>query len=150
MGRLFASLVVAGILAGVLSPLAVALGTASRPACCLPSGKHHCSQYPSGPGFTSKSDQCPYSSEVVVSGFQELEAINFALAAPQVTRHFGVMAASGAYRVAFRELSRATVIELCRKEMPSILKSFKALKVHKRTTFRVISNIESANWPGVS
>jgi hypothetical protein len=93
MGRLFASLVVAGILAGVLSPLAVALGTASRPACCLPSGKHHCSQYPSGPGFTSKSDQCPYSSEVVVSGFQELEAINFALAAPQVTRQLG------AYRV---------------------------------------------------
>jgi hypothetical protein len=104
MRRLLAGSAIAAILAGVVSPLAVALGTSSTPACCLPSGKHHCSQHSSGPGFSSKSDQCPYSSDVVVSGFQGLEAVNFALAAPQVARNFGPIAVSGAYRVAFREL----------------------------------------------
>jgi hypothetical protein len=105
MRQLFASFAIAAILAGVVSPLVVSLGTSSTPACCLPSGKHHCSQHSSGRGFKSKSDQCPYSSEVVDSGFQGLETANFALAAPQVTRNFGSIAVSSAYRVAFRELS---------------------------------------------
>ncbi len=105
MRQLFASFAIAAILAGVVSPLAVALGTSSTPACCLPSGKHHCSQHSNGLGLKTKSDQCPYSSEVVVSEFQGLEAANFALAAPHATRNFGPIAVSGAHRVAFRELS---------------------------------------------
>jgi hypothetical protein len=105
MRQLFASFAIAAILAGVVSPLAIALGTSSTPACCLPSGKHHCSQHSNGLGFKSKSDHCPYPSGVVVSGFQGLEAANFALAAPQVTRNFGPIAVSSAYQVGFRELS---------------------------------------------
>ena len=105
MRQLFASLAIAAILAGVLSPLAVALGTSSNAACCLPSGKHHCSQHSNGLGFKAKSDQCPYSSEVVVPRFQGLEAANFALASPEVTRNFGAIGITGWYRLAFRELS---------------------------------------------
>lgn len=105
MRQLFASLAIAVILAGALSPLAVALGTSSTPACCLPSGKHHCSQHSNGPGFKSKSDQCPYSSEVVLSGFPGLEAAKFALVAPQVTRNDGTSAGSRDYRAAFCDLS---------------------------------------------
>jgi len=105
MRRLFANLAIAAILAGVVSPLAVALGTSSTAECCLPSGKHHCSQHSHGLGFKSKSDQCPYSSEVVVSRVQGREAVNFTLAAPQVTGNFRPIAVSSAYRVTFRELS---------------------------------------------
>jgi hypothetical protein len=105
MRQWFANLAIGVILAGVLSPLVVALGTSSTPACCLPSGKHHCSQHSNGARFQSKSDQCPYSSEVVLSGFRGLEAAKFALVAPQATRNDGPSAVSSAYRVVFRELS---------------------------------------------
>ena len=105
MRRLFASLAIAAILAGVVSPLAVALGTSSTAACCLPSGKHHCSQHSNGLGFKTKSDKCPYSSEFVVSRVQALEAAHFSLGVPLVTRNFRPIAVSSAYRVAFRELS---------------------------------------------
>ncbi len=105
MRQLFASLAITAILAGAVSPLGVALGTPSTPACCLSSGKHHCSQHSNGLGFKTKTDQCPYSSEAVVSRFQGLEAVNFALAAPQVTRNFGAIGISSVYRLVFRELS---------------------------------------------
>ncbi len=105
MTQLFASFAIAAILVGVVSPLAVALGTSSNAACCLPSGKHHCSQHSNGLGFKTKSDQCAYSSGVVVGRFQGLEAASFALAARQVTRNFGTVAVSSAHRNAFRELS---------------------------------------------
>ena len=71
--RPFASLATAAILAGVLSPLAVALGTSSTAACCLPSGKHQCSQHSDGLGFRTTSDQCPYFSQDAISGFQGLQ-----------------------------------------------------------------------------
>lgn len=105
MRRLFASLAVAAILAGVGSSPAMVLGTSSTAACCLPSGKHHCSQHSNGLGFKAKSDPCPYSSEVVVSRVQGLEAVTFALAAPQGAGNFGAIAVSSADRLAFRELS---------------------------------------------
>jgi hypothetical protein len=106
MRRLFAGLAIAITLAGLVSPLAVALGTtSSTPACCLPSGKHHCTQHSSGPGFKGKGEQCPYSSEIVISAFQGLEAPKFALAAPLATSKVGLGAVSSNYRIVFRELS---------------------------------------------
>jgi hypothetical protein len=104
MRQLFASFAITAILAGAVSPLAVALGTSSNAACCLRSGKHHCSQHSKGLGFKTKNDQCPYSSEVVVGRFQGLEAVNFALAAPQGAGNFGAIGISSVYRLAFREL----------------------------------------------
>jgi hypothetical protein len=106
MRRLFAGLAIAIILAGLVSPLAVALGnTSSTPACCLPSGKHHCTQHSNGTGFKSKSEPCPYSSEILISGFQGLEAPEFALAASHAASKVGIGAVSSDYRIAFRELS---------------------------------------------
>jgi hypothetical protein len=104
MRRLFAGLAITIILASLVSPLAVALGTSSTPACCLPSGKHHCSQHSKGLGFKSKGEQCPYSSEIVISGFQGLEAPKFALTAPLATSKVGLGAVSNHSRIVFREL----------------------------------------------
>jgi hypothetical protein len=104
MRQLFATVAIAAILAGIVSALAITLEASSTPACCLPSGKHQCSQYSNDPGIKTKSNQCPYSSEVVVSRVQGLEAVNFALAAPQGAANLGAIGISSAYRFAFREL----------------------------------------------
>src|ERR1700688_2202933 len=104
MRRLFATVATAAFLAGTVSALAIALGVSSTLGCCLPSGKHQCSQHSNVPEFKTKSNQCPYSFEVVVSRLQGLQVANFALAAPQHAGNLGAIGISSAYRFVFREL----------------------------------------------
>jgi len=72
--RLLANLALAAMLSIVALPLAVALQSSQTPACCLPSGKHHCRQSPTGPGFKSKNDECPYASLVVATEVKAVRA----------------------------------------------------------------------------
>lgn len=105
MKRLLANLALAAIVSTFAWPLLVGLQRSETPACCLPGGKHHCRQHSNRLGFKSKGEQCPYSSEVVISGFQGLEAPKFALAAPHATSEVGIGAVSSLYRIAFTALS---------------------------------------------
>ena len=65
-GAAIASVLIAAILCGALTPLAEASSSKSLPACCRRDGKHHCARRLPGRAddqsavFRSKSDPCPY------------------------------------------------------------------------------------------
>jgi hypothetical protein len=105
MKRLLTSFALAAILVGIVSPLAVALQASSTPSCCLPGGKHHCSQSPDGPGFNSNSEPCPYASELFLTEIAGLQARTYSLAAPQPTSEYIAGATDSGYRVFVREIS---------------------------------------------
>jgi hypothetical protein len=105
MRRLIAHLALAAILSSFLSPLAVALHSSGTPACCLPGGKHHCRQTPTGPGFKSQNDNCPYATLAITTEVKAVRVAKFGLAAPAVVGYFGVVAVRGGYRFIASELS---------------------------------------------
>lgn len=82
MRYLTARLALVAILSSVLSPLALALMIARSPVCCLPGGKHHCSQSRKGLGFTSEQDKCPYTSLAVATSVRAMRVEKFDLATP--------------------------------------------------------------------
>jgi hypothetical protein len=98
MRRLTAHLVLAVILSGLLSPLALALMVAGTPACCLPGGKHHCSQSPKGLGFTSQKDKCPYACLAVVTNVRAIRVEKFYLATPALSGYWTSAAIPVRYR----------------------------------------------------
>jgi hypothetical protein len=105
MRRLLANLALVAILSTFALPLAVALQSSQIPACCLPSGKHHCRQSPTGPGFNRKNDECPYASLVVATEVKAVRAAKFDLAATTVIDYFGLVSVQPGYRIALGELS---------------------------------------------
>jgi hypothetical protein len=105
MRRLLAHLALAAIVGPLFGPLAIALQTSAIPACCLPGGKHHCRQTPTGQGFTSQTDKCPYASLAMATQAKSVVATQFGLAKPEVIGYFGPITARSGYRFADRELS---------------------------------------------
>src|SRR5580704_4628611 len=105
MRCLIAHLALAAIFSSLLSPLAIALQNSGTPACCLPGGKHHCRQTPTGPGFNRQNDKCPYASLAIATEVKALSAAKFDLAAPCDFRYFAPIAARSGSRLAARELS---------------------------------------------
>ena len=105
MRRLLANLALAALLSTLVLPLALALRTSATPACCLPGGKHHCSQKPSGVGFTSKTDACPYASQFVATGFTAFQLAQFKVAGPDVSRYLGSAVIQSGHRVTIRPLA---------------------------------------------
>jgi len=105
MRRLLANLALTAILSTFALPLAVALQSSQIPSCCLPSGKHHCRQNPTGPGFNSKNDECPYASLAVAIEVKAVHPAKFDLAALTVVGYFDSVSVQPGYRIAPGELS---------------------------------------------
>jgi hypothetical protein len=105
MRRLLAHLALAAIVGPLLGPLALALQTSGTPACCLPGGKHHCRQAPTGQGFNSPTDKCPYASLAMATQVKAVAAAQIGLAEPEVIGYFRPITARPGYRFADRELS---------------------------------------------
>ncbi len=82
MKRFVANLAVAAILGTFALPLAIALQNSGIRACCRPGGKHHCTQMPTGSGFKSKTDACPYASQFLATHLTTLHPPQFELYAP--------------------------------------------------------------------
>jgi hypothetical protein len=105
MRRLLAHLALAAIFSSFLSPLAVALQNSGTPTCCLPGGKHHCRQTPTGPGFKSQNDKCPYASLAIATEVKAVSAAKFDLAAPDDVRYSATIAPRSGFQFAARELA---------------------------------------------
>jgi hypothetical protein len=105
MRRLIAHLALAALFSSLLSPLAVALQNSGTPACCLPGGKHHCRQTPTGPGFRTQTDKCPYASLVVATELKAARVAKFDLAAPTVAGYFEPVVVQAGYRIIASEFS---------------------------------------------
>ena len=105
MRRLLANIALAAILSAFALPLAVALQSSQIPACCLPGGKHHCKQTPTGQGFNGPTDKCPYASLAMAIEVRAVAAAQFALAEPEIIGYLGRITARSGYRFADRELS---------------------------------------------
>jgi hypothetical protein len=103
--RLLAHLALAAIVGPLLGPLAIALQTSGTPACCLPGGKHHCRQTPTGQGFDSRTDKCTYASSAMATQVKAVAAAQFGVAELEVLGYFGPITARSGYRFADRELS---------------------------------------------
>jgi len=104
MRRLLANLALAAIVGPLLGPLAIALQTSEAPACCLPGGKHHCRQTPTGQGFNSRTDKCTYASSAMATQVKAVAAAPFGLAEPELIAYFGPITGRSGYRFADREL----------------------------------------------
>jgi hypothetical protein len=97
MKRLFANLTLAAIVSIFFLPLAASLRKPEVPVCCLPGGKHHCTQGSSETGFNSNAQVCPYISHFLAAGFTGLylgkfelaglAVVDLILAAPECTGH---------------------------------------------------------------
>jgi hypothetical protein len=106
MKRLLANLALAAILSGFALPLVFALQMSQVPACCLPGGKHHCQQAPSGAGLKDKDDRCPFVPPVLGTATTKAVGVaSFTLAEPVVVGYFGPTAVQSDHQVAIRELS---------------------------------------------
>jgi hypothetical protein len=105
MKRLLANLALTAILSTLVLPLGVALETSSAgtPVCCLPGGKHHCTERPSGAGLTGKSDGCPYASKFLATGFTGLHVAKFEFSGAAAAGRFAAIAAFANYRIAGRQ-----------------------------------------------
>jgi hypothetical protein len=82
MKRFVANLAVAVLLSTFALPLAIALQNSGIPGCCRPTGKHHCSQMPTGSGFKSKTNACPYASQFLATHLTTPQPPQFELYAP--------------------------------------------------------------------
>jgi hypothetical protein len=106
MKRLLANLALTAILSGFALPLAVALQLSQVPACCLPGGKHHCKQAPSGAGLKDKNETCPFAPPALATAVTTtIGAASFTLAEPVIVGYFGLIAAASGHLIATRELS---------------------------------------------
>jgi hypothetical protein len=82
MRRIAAHLVLAAVIAGVLSPFVMAEGPFLH-ACCRRSGEHHCQgQTSDEAGFHARINLCPYSAVLVASTPYALESGKFRISAP--------------------------------------------------------------------
>jgi hypothetical protein len=106
MKRLLANLALTAILSSFALPLAAALQLSQTPACCLPGGKHHCQQVPSGAGLKDKNDICPFAPPTLATAITTAvaEAI-FKLAGLVIVGDFGPNVAQTEHLIAIRELS---------------------------------------------
>lgn len=98
MRRLLAHLALGAIFSSLLWPLALALQSSGTPACCLPGGKHHCRQSPTGPGFKGQNEKCPYATLAIATAVKAVRVAKFDLAAPAVIGHLGLVAVRTGYR----------------------------------------------------
>src|SRR5580704_6292927 len=80
MKRLLANLALAAVLSIFFLPLAGSLQKPQVPACCLPGGKHHCTQKSPGPGFNTRTEACPYASHFLATGVAGLYLGKFEIA----------------------------------------------------------------------
>ena len=112
MKRLLANLALAAILSTFVLPLGVALEASPTPLCCLPGGKHHCTQKPTGPGFKSKTDTCPYAKKFLAISFSGFFFNEFEMAGPGVAGEICVAETSTDYRAAVRQISNRGPPEL--------------------------------------
>jgi len=103
MRPLFAHLALAAVLTCVLSPLAVALQSRETPPCCLPGGKHHCRETPTGPGLNRQSERCPYASVQVAITVKAGRAPKFQLVGSAIFGYLGSVAIESAYRATLQE-----------------------------------------------
>jgi hypothetical protein len=106
MKRLLANLALTAILSGFALPLAFALQMSQVPVCCLPGGKHHCQQVPSGAGLKDKNDTCPFAPPTLATAITTaINATTFTLAETMIVGDFGPIAQPSGHEVAIRELS---------------------------------------------
>jgi hypothetical protein len=106
MRRLLANLALTAILGVFALPLAAALQQSQTPICCLPGGKHHCQQAPSGAGLKDKNDRCPFAPPSLATAVTTaVGGARFTLAEPVVVGYFGPIAAPSDHLTAIRELS---------------------------------------------
>jgi len=105
MKRLFANLALAAILSTFLLPLSVAFQASGIPACCLPEGKHHCSKHSTGTGFGTKTDNCPYRSQVLGVGFAGLYVAKFEIVGPAIAGLIPTLPKLAGHRIAARQLT---------------------------------------------
>jgi hypothetical protein len=105
MKRLLANLALTAILGVFALPLAAALQRSQTPVCCLPGGKHHCTQAPSESGLKGKNDRCPFAPPALATAVTTaVGAARYTLAEPALVGYFGPTAVQSAHRVAIREL----------------------------------------------
>jgi len=105
MKRLLANLALAAILSASALPLVASLQKPEVPACCLPGGKHHCTQNSRGSGFKSKTDPCPYASQFLAPGLTGLYLARFEMVALGVGDLTIATPAGPCPRIAIRHLS---------------------------------------------
>jgi hypothetical protein len=105
MRRLLANLALAAILSTFFLPLGVALETTGAPVCCLPGGKHHCTETSTGLGFKGRTDACPYASQFLATGFTGLYTAKFELGGPAVAGLLEAIVVYACYRIAGRQPS---------------------------------------------
>jgi hypothetical protein len=105
MRRILAHLALAAFFGSLLSPLAATLQKSGTPACCLPGGKHHCRQHPSGPGFNTQNDKCPYASLALATELKIVGAERFEFAPPSIPAFFDLVDVESAYRFTAGTLS---------------------------------------------
>ena len=102
MRRLFANLALGAVLSTLVLPLTLALQTSGTPACCLPGGKHHCNQKPTGAGFRSQTDACPYASQFVATSFTAVQLDQLKFAGPEVSSSLGSTVIRAGHRITIR------------------------------------------------
>jgi hypothetical protein len=96
--RLLANLALVAVISTFVLPLGVAFETRGTPVCCLPGGKHHCTQKSTGPELKGKTDACPYVSQLLATGFTGLYLPKFELGGPAVVGLLAVIVAYSYYR----------------------------------------------------
>ena len=82
MKRLLANLALGSILGIFALPFAASLQQSGPPTCCLPGGKHHCTQKSQETGFKSRADTCPYASKFLAAGVAGVRAGRFEVTEP--------------------------------------------------------------------
>ena len=107
MRRLFASLALAAILGVFVLPLAASMRRPEVPLCCLPGGKHHCTQHPAGTGtgFKGKTDACPYLSHFIATSVTGLQHEKFEIDCPGASDFIPPTLALADHRSVARQLS---------------------------------------------
>jgi hypothetical protein len=105
MRRLVANLALTTILSIFFLPLAASLRKPEVPVCCLPGGKHHCTQSSTGTGFNSKAQVCPYLSHFLTTGFTGLYLGKFELVGLAVAGFILAASACAAHRISSRHVS---------------------------------------------
>jgi len=105
MKRLLAKFALAAILSTFALPLVASLQKPEIPACCLPGGKHHCTQNSTGTGFKSQTDPCPYASQFLAAGLTGLYLARFEMAALGVGDFTTLIRTRPRCRIAVRHLS---------------------------------------------
>jgi hypothetical protein len=105
MRRLVTYLALAAFFSSLLLSLAATFQRSGTPACCLPGGKHHCRQHPSGPGFNSQNDKCPYASLAIAARVQMVGADHFDFAPPSILTFFDLVDVESACRSTAGKLS---------------------------------------------